>query len=414
MKSISRWVWVAFVAVLFAVQTQSAKADPLDHWTTNQVLYAIYPGYYYGLEQVVYGNGIYVSYGQEGDAGGFFTSPDGYNWKFQYSEANSWGLPPLGYANGHYFGCAERGFGPVDVSADGTNWTTTSLSSPYNSLTQNGYPAMTYGNGLYVLAGDTNGVGSILTSPDGVTWTSHGLLIGKLGGPITSVAYGAGKFVAVGNNDGLEYTSTTGTGTWTKRSMPGGSQITFCGNLFLVPFTSNSNLVSADGINWTMFNTGLTNTLGNIIYSHSNYLAASGLYLATSANGTNWYQYPQPIPDNPNYYENLPPPHLGSMATDGYHLVKVAWENYDLSSSPYGLVYISDGLVGMSLTNNPTQKLVISGLIGRDYQIQSSDSFGIGGNWRTNATFQLTNTPFVWTDSAATNSMRFYRAVLLP
>jgi len=414
MKSLSSWVLVASIAVVLASQTQNAQADPLDHWTTNQVLYAIYPGYYYGLEQVVYGNGIYLAYGQEGDAGGFFTSPDGYNWTFQYSEANSWGLPPLGYANGHYFGCAERGLGPVNVSSDGTNWTTTFLPSPYNSLTHNGYPAMTYGNGVYVLAGDTNNVASILTSPNGVTWTSRGFFGATIpGGPITSIAYGAGEFVAVGTNDGLEYTSTTGTGNWFKRSIPGGSQITFCGNLFLVPFTSNSDLISADGIHWTMANTGLTNQLGNIIYSHGIYLAASGLCLASSMDGTNWYQYPQPIPDNPRDYENLPPPHLGSMATDGYHLVKVAWEQGSYIEPP-GMVYTSDALAGVRMNNQPAHGIVVSGLVGRNYQIQSMDSLGTVSNWRTNATVQLTNTPYVWTDSTATNSMRFYRAALLP
>jgi len=407
MKNLSRWVLVALVAVLFAAQMQGAKADPLDHWTTNQVLYAnpLYPTFYFGMDQVVYGNGIYVAYGEEGDSGDFFTSPDGYNWKFQYSEANSWGLPSLGYANGHYFGCAEGGFGPVHVSADGTNWTSVGIPG---YVTQNGFPAMAYGNGLYVLAGDTNGVASIFTSPDGVTWTSQKINVAP-GGPIQSVAYGSSKFVAVGANDGFEYTS--GIGTWTRRSIPGGSQITFCGNLFFVPFTSNSNLLSNDGINWTMAHTGLTNQLGNIIYSHGIYLAASGLYLASSADGTNWYQYPQPIPDYP-YYESTPPPHWGSIATDGYHVLKVAWQTADYS--PASFVYISDGLVGMRFTNNAPQKLVVSGLIGRNYQIQSMDSLGSMSNWRTNATFQLSNTPSVWTDSTATNSMRFYRTVLLP
>jgi len=66
------------------------------------------------------------------------------------------------------------------------------------------------------------------------------------------------------------------------------------------------------------------------------------------------------------------------------------------------------------MTNNPTPKVAISGLVGRNYQIQSTDALGAGNNWRTNAMIQLTNTPSIWIDVNATNSARFYRGVLLP
>jgi len=80
----------------------------------------------------------------------------------------------------------------------------------------------------------------------------------------------------------------------------------------------------------------------------------------------------------------------------------------------YGYALLSDPLVSIRMTNNPPSKVVLSGLVGRNYQIQSADALGAGSNWRTNATMQLTNTPLVWTDSTATNSARFYRGVLLP
>jgi hypothetical protein len=67
------------------------------------------------------------------------------------------------------------------------------------------------------------------------------------------------------------------------------------------------------------------------------------------------------------------------------------------------------------MTNNPSPKIAISGLVGRNYQIQSADVLTAGSNnWRTNAALQLTNTPYVWADTTATNSVRFYRGVLLP
>jgi len=79
-----------------------------------------------------------------------------------------------------------------------------------------------------------------------------------------------------------------------------------------------------------------------------------------------------------------------------------------------GCAYTSGLLVGIQPTNSQFSNVLVSGLIGRNYQIQSSDTLGTTANWRTNASFQLTNTPYVWSDSTATNSARFYRGVLMP
>jgi len=57
--------------------------------------------------------------------------------------------------------------------------------------------------------------------------------------------------------------------------------------------------------------------------------------------------------------------------------------------------------------------VVLTGLAGRNYQIQSASNLGASANWQTNATLQLTNTPYLWSDSS-TNAARFYRAVLMP
>jgi hypothetical protein len=67
------------------------------------------------------------------------------------------------------------------------------------------------------------------------------------------------------------------------------------------------------------------------------------------------------------------------------------------------------------MTNTPSLKVAISGLVGRNYQIQSTENLkAASSNWRTNITMQLTNTPFVWTDPTPTNTARLYRGVLLP
>lgn len=404
MKRISH---ILLLAGIFQISfLTGAHADVLDNWTTNQISTNTF-----AFHHVVYGNGIYVVAGQYSDYGAFYTSADGLHWKLQYTEPNSWNVT-LNYSAGHFAGVAS-GFRVADVSSDGTNWITTLFPDNASAFTP---VAITYGNGLYAAVGNANNVASILTSPDGSTWTQR-QAGSSPGGPVTSVTYGGGKFVAIGNNDGYEYTSSgPGAGTtWTQRSLPAGNKISYANGLFFVPLNNKTNLLSVDGINWSLNVTGLTNILGVVTYGNGLFMAQcgisrSGSYLATSTDGTNWFQYAKLLP---NY---CPIPDTAdidvSLATDGTRLVTGS-----ATGSFYynGFIYTSDPLVCIRMTNNPPSKVAISGLVGRNYQIQSVDVLTAGSNnWRTNATMQLTNTPYVWTDTTATNPTRFYRGVLLP
>ena len=354
--------------VLLAITSSTVRADVLDNWTTNQISTNTF-----AFHHIVYGNGIYVVVGQYSDYGAFYTSVDGLHWKLQYTEPDSWNVT-LNYSAGHFAGvCTGLGSGVADVSSDGTNWTTKLFSVNGNFVPS----AITYGNGLNVIVGSSNNIACILTSPDGVTWTFRNASLSP-GGPINSVAYDAGVFsvpgifVAVGNNDGLEYTSPTGT-SWTKRSLPGGNNISHANGLFFVPLNNKTNLLSTDGINWSLKATGLTNMLGVVTYGNGIYMAQCGIaqagsYLATSTDGNNWFQYSKllpnycPIPDTANFDV--------SLATDGTRLVTGS-----ATGSFYynGFVYTSDPLVGIRMTNKPVSKVALSGLVGRNYQIQSTE-----------------------------------------
>ena len=276
--------------------SRSIEADVLDTWTTNQITTNGF-----GFQRVVYGNGIYVAVGESSDYGGFYTSTDGSHWTLQYSEPNSWGVS-LNYSGGHFASVAPRwGFNASDVSPDGTNWTTSIFVDVDYRFTP---AAITYGNGLYVVVGSTNNVASIMISPDGVTW-SYRPASTSPGGPLNSVAYGNAKFVTIGNNDGYIYVSSgSSAGTnWTRNNIVGGNLISYANGLFFVPLNNKTNLLSGNSISWSQQATGLTNTLGTVTYSHGIYLAQcgitqSGSYLATSPDGTNWFQYPKLLPDS--------------------------------------------------------------------------------------------------------------------
>jgi hypothetical protein len=127
--------------------------------------------------------------------------------------------------------------------------------------------------------------------------------------------------------------------------------------------------------------------------------------LTTSIDGTNWVLYGPSLP------------YGGFAATDGNRLISLVWSE-PTNSGPFNynsFVNVSDPLVATRMTNPTPPQVALSGLVGRKYQIQSTDSLKpSSNNWITNATIQLTNSPFVWTDATATNAQRFYRGVLLP
>ena len=384
--------------VLFLTLTVNTHADILNSWTTNQLT----TNSYY-LDNIAYGNGCYVITGENNDFGAIYSSPDGMNWTLRYSGGGPWGLT-MRYEGGRFVGVGG-GYGATAISTNGTNWTvSTSLGGSFGGAFINnfGHGDMTFGAGTYIEVGDTNGVGNFLTSVDGIDWTPRSSSPSP-GGHISSVAYNGSIFVAVGNNDGMSYTSLTGT-SWVRRNILGGSQIV-CGNgVFIVPLNSKTNQLSVDGVNWGQQRTGLTNQLGKPIFINGVFMAFAGNRLATSGDGTNWFQYTNSIPGRNTD---------GSLTTDGNHLLSIG----NISAPNFtanGFAYISGVLLGVEMASTPPAKLIFSGLIGRNYQIQSADALIGANNWRTNTTLQLTNTPFVWTDSSATNSARFYRGVLLP
>jgi hypothetical protein len=400
-------LWILLGTVCLQGLDIAARADVLDNWTTNQVTTNSA-----ALKHIAYGNGRYVAVGERGDEGDIYSSEDGVHWVLRYTDQNSWGLT-LTYANGSFFGIGGL---ETALSADGTNWNV-SFTPDYLSGLGN-YYNIAFGNGLYVEVGYTNyfvlgnefSAGAIVTSPDGTNWT-HRPSTPAAGAAISSVTSGASKFVAIGNNDGFEYTSPAiginAGKNWTRSNIPGGNQISFGNGLFIVPLTSNSNLLSADGITWTMKNTGLTNMLGKVVFANGLFLARVGSYLATSSDGTNWFQYPQLLPGDATGD--------ATIATDGSRLLTIGSTIVDFNFHWNSFVYASEVLVAVRQTNRQPAKVVLSGLLGRNYQIQSADTLTTSpNNWRTNTTLQLTNTPYLWTDATATNSQRFYRGVLMP
>jgi len=133
-------------------------------------------------------------------------------------------------------------------SEDGINWTTVASADD-----RNGWFGVAYGNGRFVAVGGKYGGGDVrlMYSDDGINWS--------LGNPPLSnknwlgVAYGAGKFVAIANSNKLAY-SEDGI-NWSNTGLTGSSDwrgITYGNGYFVTVGTSGYSRVawSKDGITW--------------------------------------------------------------------------------------------------------------------------------------------------------------------
>ena len=129
--------------------------------------------------------------------------------------------------------------------------------TPYSvKAIDSGYPAdlqweaVTYGNGTFVAVASSGSGNRVMTSTDGDSWVSQNSASDSNWQGIT---YADGQFVAVGSNAVM--TSPDGI-QWTSKSVPTGEwqAITNCGGLFVATATWGSGYVmtSTDGSEWTL------------------------------------------------------------------------------------------------------------------------------------------------------------------
>ncbi|GAB4030467.1 T9SS type A sorting domain-containing protein [Spirosoma jeollabukense] len=176
-------------------------------------------------------------------------------------------------------------YGTIFGSTDyGYSW------SQKSSPTTNPLNDVTYGNGLYVVVGDNS---TILTSPDGNTWTARYVYTPS---PVAlrGVTYSGNQFVAVGYG-GIVLTSPNGL-NWTMRQTNSGAALedVAYGNGKYVAvggYPSNAKLTSTDGITWTsqLPGYGMDYTMYDITYGNGQFVAV-GYYgvILTSPNGSTW------------------------------------------------------------------------------------------------------------------------------
>lgn len=177
-----------------------------------------------------------------GTGGTILTSTDGLQWTATNTNGNTANIQNVAYGNGLYVAPAQGGSTTTGrailTSTDGVNWT------------QRITGAGAFGTNLRSVAASTNAivtvgfnatsnVSSFLRSTDGELWN----LSSSFSGQLNDVDFGNGLFLAV-NNSGTAYTSTNDGATWSQYSLAPGeicNGVRYANGLWLVTGASGSS-----------------------------------------------------------------------------------------------------------------------------------------------------------------------------
>lgn len=177
-------------------------------------------------------------------------------------------------------------------AATGVDWTTASQSI------SGGFRAIAYGAGRFVAVGDG---GIVMTSDNGLDWTSR---TAAASNNWKGVTYGAGQFVAVSNNGTGNRVMTSPDGiTWTSRtpaSEIGWKSVTYGNGKFVAVALASADTIngadrvmtSADGITWTTQAPSVLNGWQSVTYGNGTFVAVASsvgkVGVMTSPDGVTW------------------------------------------------------------------------------------------------------------------------------
>ena len=149
--------------------------------------------------------------------------------------------------------------------------------------------SVAYGDGRWVAIGSSGA--TAYSTNGGVSWTAGGALPA---GTYTGVTYGAGKWVAVATGGTVAASSTNGGVNWTLRTLPSSSNwtsVTYGNNRF-VAVSNSSGAVAAyslNGTTWTASTLPATASWTSISYGQGVFLAVSqSTQAASSEDGVHW------------------------------------------------------------------------------------------------------------------------------
>ena len=354
------------------------------------------------LDSIAFGSNRFVAVGQSGT---ILTSTNGAGWLVCNSGTTN-DLVKVIFANNRFMAVGGQTF---DISADGVDWTSQIITG-VGTFNQNGVgyntnlDGIAYGNGVIVAIAsfqESDGpssfnLTSVLMSSNAANWIAESNPLTPLGG----LAFGASVF------SGGVVTSPDGV-NWTTNSGPS-SGISFVNGRFyatggytLGGHVGSQIIYSSDGSNWVSTASGYVSGLP--CYGHSALVAVGQLgslvgatcYL-TSSDGTNWTSR------GASDFSIEGDPNLNSTAFGDGKFVAVGANGTIYTSVPVpDLLNVSKGAQGANVT--------LTGDIGRTVLLETSTNL-TAGLW--SVLLGITNAPYStnYTDPVG-NTVGFYRSI---
>ena len=219
--------------------------------------------------------------GATSDANRFKTaSADGWFAGTAPADTNTWFA--VAYGNGKYVAVANSGSTPLMYSSDGVTWTKDNVTGVSAHM-----QGVAFGGGKFVAVG----TGNVIYSTDGITWSNDNV-VGPPMATWQSLTYGDGKFVAVSSagyvmcsSDGLNWTADQ------SAIAPVGSGVVYGNGLFVAVHT-NAVYYSSDGVNWSNVDTTVPDGRWyRVAYGNGKFVATGYTgtpNVMTSTDGKNW------------------------------------------------------------------------------------------------------------------------------
>jgi hypothetical protein len=200
----------------------------------------------------------------------------------------------------------------VAYSTNGTSWTQANLPSNQR------WCGVAYGAGLWVAIVNNNSTPTYATSADGgANWTSRSLPTAQF---YNWIIYANGIFIATTNNNTTFLTSTDGL-SWTTRSGGIGPQrVTWNGSMFVGTKDGVSTMqYSTDGINWTVGSMPANRSWWMPQWNGSIWVVNTydSSNIATSPDGINWTN--RTISGYTGGFDHAADPVSGIFAIPGYN-----------------------------------------------------------------------------------------------
>jgi hypothetical protein len=262
-----------FVATRSDTNASATSYDGIT-WTNRTTPFINYPLAYNGTNFVIIGAGgtTNAAYSSDGITWTTATISGGSNWT------------QLAYGAGKWVTIGQNSNSPFAYSSDnGHTWTTSAAG------TSDAFSGVAYGNGYFVQPATTANAGNAtLYSSNGTSWSNGGTLPYAVGwGRIYYNASGGGFIVVANTSSNYVAQSSSGTGSWTARTLPGSSQgwggcIAYGAGVWsYFSASSTQAATSPDGITWTSRTSPSAITWQNMRYN-----ATSGIFVAVGGSGT--------------------------------------------------------------------------------------------------------------------------------